>query len=90
MVLPSACSFISSWVYGDKNPFSIDISREKTVDMLKEAIVAKKFRSIDAYSLDLWLKIISTEDINKLQPSDLQDEDVLDPTLEKFIFITKS
>ena len=61
----------------------MDISREKTVDKLKKAIVAKKpnrFQGIDAKSLDLWLKNIPTKDKTKLRPLNLKNEDILDET----------
>ena len=44
-------------IYGDMNPFPVQISRQKTVRQLKEDIVAKKpdwFQGIDADSLKLW------------------------------------
>ena len=71
------------WVFGDPQPFSVKISPEKTVDELKEAIVAKKpnrFQGIDADVLNLWKKIITTSDIKTFQLSDLNEEDELDET----------
>ena len=72
------------WVYGDKNPFSVNISREKIVDQLKEAIIAKspnRFRGIDAYSLDLW-HVEIPDDEGELQKLSLDESKVLRPTLE--------
>ena len=51
------------WVYDDKNAFSIDISRDKAVDKLKEAIFAKnpnRFQGIDAYSKIVVYGILSS------------------------------
>lgn len=71
------------WVFGDKLPFSVDVSREKTVNGLKEAIVAEipdRFQCTNAHSLELWKKIISSKEKKKLKSSDLNDDDVLDET----------
>jgi crinkler effector protein len=71
------------WVCGDPHSFPIEISPEKIVGELKEAIVAKKpnrFRGIDADLLNLWKKIIPTSDSKRLQLSDLKEEDELDET----------
>jgi crinkler effector protein len=71
------------WVFGDPERISVEISPEKTVDELKDAIFAKKpdrFRGIDAYLLVLWKKIIPVRDLNRLHQSDLKDEDELDAT----------
>ena len=35
---------IFCWVYHDESPFSVDISREKTIDKLKDTIVAKNLK----------------------------------------------
>src|SRR5467141_3225680 len=71
------------WVCGDTQPFPVEISPEKTVGELKKAIVAEKpnrFRGIDANLLNLWKKIILECDKNKLQLSDIKDEDELHVT----------
>ena len=65
------------WVCGDTQPFPVEISPEKTVGELKEAIVAKKpnrFRGIDADLLNLWKKGILECEKNKLQLSDIKNE----------------
>jgi hypothetical protein len=65
------------WVCGDTHAFPIEISPEKIIGELKEAIVVKKpnrFHGVDADSLALWKKVISEDDRNNLEPSDLGDE----------------
>ena len=67
------------WIYGDRDPytFPIEISPEKVIGELKEAIVVKnpnRFHGVDADSLALWKKVIPEDDRNKLEPSDLGDE----------------
>ena len=71
------------WIFGDAQAFPVEIGPEKTVGELKEAIVAKKpnrFHGVDADVLSLWKKIISSQDKNGLQLSDLKDEVQLDET----------
>ena len=69
------------WVLGDKSPFAVDISPEKTIDHLKQAIVARKpnrFHGIDADTLMLWKKYIVSREIRNFQESELHDQDQLD------------
>ena len=65
--LPLASNMLTliCWVYGDKNPFPVEISLEKTIGHLKDAIVARKpnrFHGIDADELVLWKAEILDDD----------------------------
>ena len=73
------------WVYGDMNPFSVEISRQKIVDQLKQAIVAKKpnrFHGIDAESLTLWKVEIPDDDDAVKQNFEFKGSDILRPSSE--------
>lgn len=72
-------------VFGDKEPFSVKISREQSVHELKKAIVAEQansLRGIDASKLMLWTWIMTSKEIKNLQLSDFQEDDKLDATYE--------
>lgn len=83
--LPFDTMTLFCWVFGDGNPFPVDISPEKTVGHLKEAIVAKdpdRFQGIGAYKLKLYKKIIPSEEKENLQLSELEKEALLNETWE--------
>ena len=73
---------LSCWVYGDENYFCVDISREKTVHNLKQAIIAELpncLRGIDAHSLNLWKVDIDSSNKEELRNVQWNDDDALDP-----------
>ena len=74
------------WVYGDMNPFPVEIRRQKIVDQLKEAIVAKqpnRFEGIDADSLKLWKVEIPDDDDDAVKQNfEFKASDILRPGLE--------
>ena len=71
------------WVYGDKKSPPVEISREKIVGQLKEAIVTKnpnQFQGIDAKSLDLWKVEIPDNGDAINQNFEFKASDILRPT----------
>ena len=83
--MPETMIKLFCWIFGDREPFSVKISPDETVDELKKAIVANKpnrLQGIDADSLCLWKKEVTKEEKNGLQLSDLNDGDELDATLD--------
>ncbi|KAL7267190.1 hypothetical protein RUND412_010234 [Rhizina undulata] len=62
---PSDTMTLFCWVFGDAWSFSVEISREKIINHLKKAIVAKKpnrFWGINADKLVLWQAKIPDND----------------------------
>ena len=63
----------------------MEISREKIVGQLKDAIIAKyphRFHGIDAYLLDLWKVEIPDDDDAMKQNFDFKASDIMRPSWE--------
>ena len=76
--LPSQIT-LCCWVISNKDAFSIQISQEKTIEELKQAILAKRpnrFRGFDAEDLVLWKKVVESAEVKNFKVSDLDNDDV--------------
>ena len=84
--LPLASNMLTlvCWVFGDKNPFLVEISLAKTILHLKDAIVARmpnRFHGIDANELVLWKAEIPNED-EAIKAFDINDATEMRSTYE--------